>query len=426
MPPRLIDFFSDAPGLGGGLDGPAELDFGAVTIDFGTVVQDFHIGRGSAAVPGAFQGLSLAHERHGTRPLSALVAPACRLARDGHPASAETAMTFELLWDILAKDPQTIAAVAPQGRPPRVGELIGNPALANTLEAWAQVGGLPDEIARALVEEFGATAGGVITPEDIRHYRPTVLAPAETRIGELVVEVPPRVGGKLVSVILEALAARAPEAHEADEMVRYAHASAAGTRSREALIVPPDLPGSTTHLSVLDGRGGIAALTMSNGEGSGHVLGDTGVQINNFLGEEDLNPHGFHLHRPGTRMPTMMSPTVVRRGDAPILALGTGGANRIRTALAQTLYRVIAGDMSIEDAVPAPRFHAEGDEVWFETGGLGDVDATEVALRREFARVNRFEGRAFFFGGVHAVGRDRSGKLHGVGDTRRGGVAIVL
>src|SRR4029077_14235789 len=60
--------------------------------------------------------------------------------------------------------------------------------------------------------------------------------------------------------------------------------------------------GSTTHIAVLDAEGRACSVTCTNGEGSGVVVPGTGMHINNVMGEEDLNPLGFHLHPAGRRM----------------------------------------------------------------------------------------------------------------------------
>ncbi len=203
--------------------------------------------------------------------------------------------------------------------------------------------------------------------------------------------------------------------------MRYARASAAGHERRHALTAP----GSTTHISIIDDRGGAVALTLTNGEGCGQLVGDTGVQLNNFLGEEDLNPHGFHKHVAGTRLPTMMAPTIGARAGRPVLALGSGGSNRIRTAVGQVLYRVACLGDSIEHAVAAPRVHAEGDVVWAELAEVADPEAAVAALSQAFTTVHPFAERDFFFGGVHAAFVDEAGMGHGVGDSRRGGAALI-
>jgi gamma-glutamyltranspeptidase/glutathione hydrolase len=122
----------------------------------------------------------------------------------------------------------------------------------------------------------------------------------------------------------------------------------------------------------------------------------------------------------------MMAPAVLLRAGRPTLALGSGGSNRIRTAVSQVLYRVLGRGQSIAEAVRSPRVHAEGDAVWFEREGLADSEAALEALRGEFREVFPFPNLAFFFGGVHTAGVDAEGHAHGVGDPRRGGAAIVL
>ena len=83
-----------------------------------------------------------------------------------------------------------------------------------------------------------------------------------------------------------------------------------------------------------------ASVTCSNGSGSGVLVPGTGVILNNMLGEEDLNPLGFHRIAPGRRVPSMMAPTVVLRDGEIELGLGSAGSNRIRSAILQTIVRV--------------------------------------------------------------------------------------
>jgi gamma-glutamyltranspeptidase/glutathione hydrolase len=180
-----------------------------------------------------------------------------------------------------------------------------------------------------------------------------------------------------------------------------------------------DLLGSTTHISVLDGDGMCASVTCSNGSGSGVLVPGTGVILNNMLGEEDLNPLGFHAIAPGRRVPSMMAPTVVLRDGQIELGLGSAGSNRIRSAILQTIVRAVEQGMAVEQAVRAPRLHYEAGVVQAEPGieeeALARIEAHGVPVLRRPA-VN------LFFGGVQAVARDRvTGVLSGGGDPRRGG-----
>src|SRR3989440_130144 len=182
--------------------------------------------------------------------------------------------------------------------------------------------------------------------------------------------------------------------------------------------------GSTTHIAALDADGACASVTCSNGSCSGVVVPGTGIHLNNMLGEEDLNPGGFHRHQPGRRIPSMMAPTVVLRDGQPEVALGSAGSNRIRSAILQTTLRVVDDGLPAEQAVAAPRVHYEGRMVEAEPG----VDEEALAaLQRSGWPIQRFRERSLYFGGVQAVARDpATGELSGGGDPRRGGAAVVV
>ena len=178
--------------------------------------------------------------------------------------------------------------------------------------------------------------------------------------------------------------------------------------------------GSTTHLSVIDSEGNAASVTTSNGEGSSHVIPGTDIMVNNMLGEEDLNPHGFHQWTPNQRMSSMMAPTMVLQGGRPYLVLGSGGSNRIRTAILQVISNLVDFDMSLAAAVAAPRIHWENDLFHLEPGY--DRDALGHIIGS--AEPVWWQAQNMFFGGVHAVGLDAGG-LHGAGDSRRRGAVAV-
>jgi gamma-glutamyltranspeptidase/glutathione hydrolase len=177
--------------------------------------------------------------------------------------------------------------------------------------------------------------------------------------------------------------------------------------------------GSTTHISVLDARGQACSVTCTNGEGSGVVVPGTGIHVNNVMGEEDLNPLGFHRHPAGRRMPSMMAPSVVLRDGEVELVLGSAGSNRIRSAILQTIVGVVDHGLDAREAVCAPRAHFEDGIVYHEPG-LDMASVRELDRERE---VVRFHSLNLFFGGVQAV-HNAGGRLTGAGDPRRGGVAV--
>ncbi len=418
--PRLVDFFSRSPGLGG--TAPAKADFEAVEIDFGSALQTFHVGRGSAAMPLALPGIASAVQHFGALPLAHVVAPAARMAKEGVPLTREGADVFALLWPILVRDADTVALYSDDNRPPPAGRLMVNADLGDTLVEFGASGGLPARAKAGLLSAFGPSRGGLITEADVAAAEEiAIVAPLSARIGELEAFTSPRIGGRLVMEISTSLGALGDE----DEVAQMRGLARASQKAHLA-HVGLEAPGSTTHISVLDAEGNAAAITLTNGEGCGHLIEGTGIQVNNFLGEEDLNPDGFHLHPAGARLPTMVAPTIALRDGQPVLAVGSGGANRIRSSVSQVLYRIALRGRSLEEAVMAPRVHAETDAAWFERGGLADPEAVLRALREDFGRVFPFPDRAFFFGGVHSVMRGRDGSASAFGDPRRGGVGIVV
>jgi gamma-glutamyltranspeptidase/glutathione hydrolase len=180
----------------------------------------------------------------------------------------------------------------------------------------------------------------------------------------------------------------------------------------------------TTHVSVIDGDGNAAAISLSNGEGNGFIVGDFGFMLNNMLGEEGLTHGGLDAWRPGTRLSSMMAPTLILEPDGAITALGTGGSTRIRSAILQVAANLLDHRMGLDDAVEAPRLHVERDgRLSFEPGLVEDA---ETAFRALGVKAHAWPERNLFFGGVHAARRDRSGGLEGAGDPRRGGRSRVL
>jgi gamma-glutamyltranspeptidase/glutathione hydrolase len=178
-------------------------------------------------------------------------------------------------------------------------------------------------------------------------------------------------------------------------------------------------------------------VTASNGEGSGVVVPGTGIHLNNVMGEQDLNPLGFHRHPAGRRMPSMMAPTIVMLADrrshrSPIggqveLVLGSAGSNRIRSALLQTIVGVVDHGLTARAAVEAPRVHFEDGTLYTEPGidlqALADPGAAPGPATGVPEQLVEFHDLNLFFGGVQAV-LSRDGAIEGAGDPRRGGVAV--
>lgn len=434
--PTLLDFFVQAPSDPRGRDGEraiAELD--AVDVSFGDAAQVFYIGPASCGAYGAPAGVCEAARRWGTVPLAELAAPAARLARDGVPLNHEQAYVAEILADLLTSTPECAALWAPAGQILREGGVLRNPELGETIERLGDEGEAPfyrGDIAGA-VSDWLRARGGWLSAQDLAGYEAAEREPVRIayRDREVLTNPPPSAGGTLIAFAL-ALLDREPAPPSLSGVVA---AMRAAQRERtpqfldglsEAGFLPRFLGsrlGATTHISVLDAHGRACSATCTNGEGSGVVVPGTGIHLNNVMGEEDLNPFGFHRHPAGRRMPSMMAPTVVMRAGEVELVLGSAGSNRIRSALLQTIVGVVDHDLDARAAVDAPRVHLEGDVLYAEPGiALDELRPAELAGEIEIVR---FAGHNLFFGGVQAV-RRCGPRLTGAGDPRRGGVAVSV
>jgi len=168
----------------------------------------------------------------------------------------------------------------------------------------------------------------------------------------------------------------------------------------------------------------VASMTVSNGVTSGFVVPGTGIQLNNMLGEADLNPGGFHAMPPGRRMGSMMSPSVLVAPDGSVVALGSGGSERIRSALVEVMVRLIDGGQALPVAVAAARAHPADEGLQVEPHM---PDPVVAGLRGAgLGPVNVWTTPGVYFGGVNAVQRHPDGSVVAVADGRRGGGAVVV
>lgn len=436
----------------------AEADFFPILADFGTATQEFHIGMGSIAVPGVVAGLFEAHADLGRMPLKEIVEPAVALARKGVRLNALNAYVVRILEAILRSDPAAFAMYESTARPGRLageGERLSNPDLANAFEALAWEGAslfYRGEWARRMAEA-SRERGGHLGRGDFDAYRVERRTPLAFEYGGAACRInpPPSPGGCLIALALELLdgwlgpEVGAGDRAHADALVRAMHgaslardrhgvAEARDARALSRLLQPerlaewkrslaahPLITRGTSHISVADREGNLASLTVSNGEGSAYVLPGTGIMLNNMLGEEDLNPAGPGCWSEGVRLASMMSPMLLRFPDRAI-ALGSGGSNRIRSAIVQVVVNLARFGMGLEAAVGAPRLHLEGSRLSIESGWNADA---QTHLRRRLPDLHEWPERNLFFGGVHAVERRHDGRLSGAGDPRRGGAVAI-
>ncbi|MBK1630869.1 gamma-glutamyltransferase [Thiohalocapsa halophila] len=455
--PQLFDFFTQTPGCRATAAG---LDFYPVHADFGDATQEFHIGRGAMATPGAVAGL-FAIQRHLCRlPLADLLAPARALAERGVAVNPVQHGIARIVEPILRADPATFALHASPSEPTRlatVGERIPWPDFAAALDALAAAGpGLlhGGPWSERLAADC-ATGGGHLTVADLADYRVAQREPLvlDYRDARLYLNPPPSVGGALLALTLELLGETSlggMDFGNPDHRLALAAAMAATAEAR-AVLAPGRLPDATaraaqrtgfparlaalglprhvfrrgtTQISIADGDGNLASLTLSNGEGAAYVLPGTGIVMNNMLGEADLaGGGGFHQWPENTRVGSMMCPTLVAHGDGGWTVTGSSGSNRIRSAILQVLVNRIDLHLPLAEAVAAPRLHLEGEALSLEPPV---AETTRAALAAHWPRLQVWRGRSVFFGGAHSVGIDAGGGLHGAGDARRGGVVQMV
>jgi gamma-glutamyltranspeptidase / glutathione hydrolase len=417
----LFDFFVDTPGRGRGRDG-ADPHLRPVTVRFKGAEQIFHVGHGSVAVPGCLAGYLHVHRRLGRMPIAEVVAPAIALARDGVVLGPQQAGVVRLLEPILTASVEGRARYLDSGGPFTDASTMTNPELADLLEriVAGEVTGFGDpDLARVIADDMAAN-GGAITADDLTGYEVVERAPlaAWHRGARLLTNPPPSFGGTLIVRALTALSSTGtslPAPGTGGALVQLTDVMDEVTRFHTAPV--PRSSKGTTHVSVADREGNLASMTTSNGSCSGVILPGTGCMANNIMGEEDLHPAGFHTAEPGQRVGSMMAPSILLPPGQEPVVLGSGGSERIRTALTQVLVALLDHGMELADAVRAPRVHWDGRSVQVEPG----FDPDEVAILAAQRPVNVWEETDLYFGGVHAV--RPSGER--VGDDRRGGTTGV-
>ncbi|WP_026379328.1 gamma-glutamyltransferase [Afifella pfennigii] len=424
--PRLFDFFCDAPLA---LPPRHDIEFVEIHADFGETTQAFHIGAGAAATPGFLPGVKRASAELGRLAFADLLQPAILAARAGIAVAPLQARMFRIVAPILTFEDAARRLFAPQGRLLEEGEPFANPQLADALAEIAA--GRIATVEEAMIAECRAH-DGLLERRDFDAYEVKERQPVTTRIGdfELFLNAPPALGGLLAGLALKALAASEHsdgkarlaalrELEQARRSGRLPRLPDAGEADSAADLTAPLVSRGTTHVSVVDADGMAAAVTVSNGEGNGRLVPGMGFMLNNMLGEEDLNPAGFHACEAGIRLASMMAPTIARAKDGRLIALGTGGSSRIRTAIFNVLANLLLEGMNPQEAVEAARLHYENGTLDVEASGERDDLA---ALKAEEPGLKAWRERSMYFGGVHVVCADGKGGFAGRGDPRRGGV----
>ena len=452
--PLVYDFFAQTPQQ---QRATTEIDFYPILADFGTAQQEFHIGLGAVATPGNVRGLFEIHRDLCSMPMTRLVEPAIQLAREGIQLNDFQAYIFSIIEPIYLATPASRHIFADPDNPRKIigaSKLLQQHDQADFLEALAREGEdlfYRGEIAAA-VSHLSHKGGGHLSRNDFESYRVKKREPLSLpyRDAQVFINPPPSSGGLLIAFALDLLAqvnmrdypfgssaylqllcstmALTNHARSATHLDETVHPDATQLLNpaflqqyREQISGRARSFQGTTHISVIDAKGNIASMTVSNGEGSGHIIPHTGVMLNNMLGEEDINPCGFHRWPLDQRMTSMMAPAIVLFKNGRQVAIGSGGSNRIRSAILQVLLNLIDYRMPVEAAVNAPRIHLEGELLSIENG-FKPNELIDIML--EYPQHTVWPAQNLFFGGAHTVMSD-AGNFYATGDLRRGGAAAI-
>lgn len=448
---RIFDFFCQTPHQ---RRNKAELF--PIEGNFGAATQEFHIGAGAIATPGFPAGLHAVHQNCCSMPLQDLAQPALQLAVKGVPVNPFQEYVGQVLAPIIQATPAARTLFCGMDGEPLARDAVQrNPALADLLrELVAEPSSwfYEDEPGRALVALCKAHGGHLRKP-DLEGYEVAVREPLAVELlsgATLLTNPVPSCGGALIAFGVKLLEQRllptcepGSPAHAQALAEVFEALNQARTDSKvhleptqqqcDALLsnfiqdALKELEGGlvtgrgTTHISVADRHGNLCALTLTNGEGCGHVLPRTGVMLNNMLGEEDVNPHGLNRWPENRRISSMMAPSTLAYADGSGLALGTGGSNRIRTALIQVIAGTTLFGLDVKEAVSRARLHLEGTQLNVEPGWS---EAAQTWLTGRYADHHVWDNQNLYFGGVHVAGRRADGGWVGFGDPRRGGVCV--
>jgi gamma-glutamyltranspeptidase/glutathione hydrolase len=376
------------------------------------------------------------------------MAPAVRIAAAGYPMSSVVAhylsYSHEPIFDVW---PESRAALHhPDGTRLAEGDRVLVAGLSDSLQVIADEGPAAfttGSIGERMAADM-ATHDGHITTADLAAYRALDRAPIRVPFGpwEVATNPAPAVGGAVLAAMLVLLDAERPDTSgeagsgvlaEIQRAVLRYRAQHLDTAPDRAAAVAQLLAAAsaadwrlglgspaTVHTSAVDSDGLACAITTSAGYGSGVMIPGTGLWLNNSLGEVELVGAEDELPGPGERLPSNMAPSIARRHDGAVLAIGSPGASRITTAIAQVLLNFVHRGMSLTEAVAHPRLHVE---VFESVPTIAHEPGPEVPAFRDGA-VRAFPDLSMYFGGVEVALWDPEAGLFGATDPRRTGVVV--
>lgn len=438
--PILYDFFVDVPP-----NKNQSKDFYGIDVDFGNAIQEFHVGLASAAIPGLVKGIWAIYKDFASMDMSELIKPAFNYSKKGIYLSLYQAQFMKLLEKMFLATNNSRSIYQKNGKLIDQNSLFTNQMYSEFLQTFAKEGEeifYRGEIGQNIVK-MCETSGGLITKECLQNYKLKKRTPIELNFKnhKVYLNPPPSSGGVLIAFSLLLLENYPNLTFGSDEFVRIFLEVQNSTnifrkdkvdeflydKNLKTILSNKDvidafkfqmqkrlnLLGNTTQLSIVDEKENLVSITTTNGEGCGHVIDGCGILLNNMLGEEDLNPHGFFAWPHGIRLPSMMCPTILSN-ETSSLVLGAAGSNRIRSAILNTILGFLDTN-DIQKSILLPRGHLEKDTFYAESGFMHEVKDFGYNLKY-------FDEKNLFFGGVQGA----TSSLLGGADIRRYGAVIKV
>ena len=427
-------------------------------------------------VPGCVDGWFELHRKFGRLPMTDILEPAIRYAREGSPVTELIAYYWQRSVPILRKYPNFEKIFTINGRAPRKGEIFRNPYLANTLEKIARGGRdvfYKGEIARTIAD-YMKRNGGFLSYEDLAAHKSEWVEPVSTNYrGYDVWELPPNGQGIAALQMLNILEGydiasmgfgSADYLHVLIEAKKLAFEDRAKfyadpafndipvqwliskeyAAERRKLInmkragrsYPPGNPalhdGDTIYLTVADAEGNMVSLIQSNfrGMGSGMTPDDLGFILQDRGELFNLEEGHFNTYAPGKRPFHTIIPAFVTKDGKPFLSFGVMGGDMQPQGHVQILVNIIDFGMNLQEAGDAPRIRHAGSSQ--PTGGKmtdGGVVYMESGFDYEVIRELRRRGHRIAwsiggYGGYQAIMFDaKNGVYIGASESRKDGQA---
>ena len=389
----------------------------------------------ASGVPGTVAGFGYAHEKYGTKSWKSLIEPSINLAYNGFRLTTRDADYLNDARKFLSRDEEALKIFVPN-KNHKVGDLLIQTDLANTLKRISTYGykefyeGLTS---KKIIKCMNRT-NGIISKEDLLTYEPVERKPIEfTYRGYKIYSMPPASSGGIclaeilnqiettnlrlfdyqspehIQLVVEAekraYADRAEYMGDIDfvdvpinRLISNQYAEMRFSDFDFDVVIPSNNMGpglgpvlnessETTHYSIVDKWGNAVSVTTTlNGKyGNGIVVDDAGFLLNNEMDDFSIKPGHPNKYglvgkeansiKPKKRMLSSMTPTIVENSSGElILVLGSPGGSTIITTVAQIIINIIDYDMSISDAVQAPRFHHQWlpDVVFYEEGAISN------------------------------------------------------